>query len=54
MNEEIVYIEFLNKDKNFEHDAIEFGGKNAIEKAKEWGLANLDNFSRDMVKIRKI
>lgn len=54
MKKETVYIEFLNKNKNFQLDRIDFKGENAIEKAKEWGILNLDNFSMDMIKVRKI
>lgn len=45
--EESVYIEFLNKDKNFQQDKKYF---TSYETAKEWGKKEFDNFNLDMIK----
>lgn len=45
-------IKYLNKDKNFKEDIIEFSGEQAYEKAVVWGKKNLDNFHSDLVKIQ--
>jgi len=47
--EEICYIEFLNKDKKFKKDRIEFTGPNAFNDAVEWGRKNLQKFNADMI-----
>lgn len=46
---EIVYIKYLNKDKNFRADVIDFKGEDALEKAIVWGKENLSNFNMDMI-----
>lgn len=46
---EIIYIEFLNKDKNFNKDEVEF---EKYSEALSWGKNNLDNFSTDMLKFK--
>ena len=40
------YIEFLNKDKNFQPDRIEF---DSYEDAVTWGRENIENFNLDMI-----
>jgi hypothetical protein len=47
--EETVYIEYLNKKKNFKQDKKTFKGKDAYKKAVEWGKKNLGNFHLDMI-----
>jgi hypothetical protein len=47
---ELVYIEYLNKDKNFSKDVKVF---TTYEKAKAWGNANFEKFSADMIKYGK-
>ena len=47
---EMYYIEFLNKNKNFERDIKEFQGANALKNAIRWGKKNFYNFSIDMIK----
>jgi hypothetical protein len=47
---ELVYIEYLNKDKNFSKDVKIF---TTYEKAKAWGNANFEKFSADMIKYGK-
>ena len=42
------YIEYLNKNKGFKKDKIEFDN---YEKALDYGKKNLDNFKNDMIKI---
>jgi hypothetical protein len=43
---EKIYIEYLNKDKNFKVDKIYF---ESYEKAKIWALENLEKFNPDMI-----
>ena len=45
---EVVYIEFLNKEKNFRLDRIEF---ETIEEAINWGSENLEKFRLDFIKF---
>jgi hypothetical protein len=47
--EEKIYIEFLNKNKNYQRDKKDF---NSYEKAVAWGRKNLDNFNVDMIKYQ--
>jgi len=47
--EESFYIEFLNKDKNFQKDKKTFTGPNAFNDAKTWGKENLENFTIEMI-----
>ena len=42
----MVYIKFLNKDKNFEVDTKEF---ELISDAVKWGFANIGGFNLDMI-----
>lgn len=44
---ERVYIDFLNKKKNFQRDRKYF---NSYEDAKKWALKNFDKFNSDMIK----
>ena len=44
-----VYIEFLNKKKNFKKDIKNF---NSYAEALNYGKNNLDNFSPDMIKYK--
>jgi hypothetical protein len=41
-----VYIEFLNKDKDFQKDIISFKTYN---EAVIWAKANFENFNLDMI-----
>jgi len=45
------YIDFLNKDKNFQEDRKNFEGDNAYEDAIKWGRENLEKFHIDMIHI---
>ncbi len=47
---DVYYIEFLNKDKNFQCDVKEFRGDNAEEDAKKWGKKNIERFHGDMLR----
>ena len=49
--ETIYYIDFLNKDKGFKVDRVNFTGHEAYEDCVRWGQENLENFNLDMVKI---
>lgn len=42
------YIDFLNKDKNFQKDRVTF---ESYEAAKKWALCNLENFNPDFIKF---
>lgn len=42
-----VYIEFLNKEKNFQRDKVYF---DSYELAAEWARENLERFDPDMVR----
>lgn len=42
------YIEFLNKEKKFSKDRVEF---ETFDEAVTWGRANLEKFNLDMIKI---
>jgi hypothetical protein len=48
----IYYIEFLNKDKGFKVDRVNFTGHDSYEDCVRWGRLNLENFNLDMVKIQ--
>ena len=52
MKKEIIYIEFLNKKKNFQKDEITFKGENSLSEAIKWGKKNIDNFNMDMIKFK--
>lgn len=45
---EKIYIEFLNKDKNFKVDRIYF---ESYKEAKIWGINNIHNFNIDFIHI---
>ena len=47
INEDKVYIDFLNKKKGFKQDRIKF---NSYEDAVKWARKNFDKFSPDMIK----
>ena len=49
---ETIYINYLNKDKNFTKDQKEFTGATALEDARKWGKENLDNFNMDMINYK--
>jgi hypothetical protein len=51
VNEETVYIEYLNKAKGFKMDRKTFKGKNAYEDAMKWAEKNLGRFNPDMIKF---
>jgi hypothetical protein len=53
LQNQVIYIDFLNKDKNHQQDRIEFTGPDAEKKANEWGRKNLENFRPDMIKMKK-
>jgi hypothetical protein len=46
LNENSVFIEFVNKDKSFQVDTIYF---DSYDDALEWGKVNLGNFNIDMI-----
>lgn len=50
MKKQKLYIEFLNKKKNFRSDVKRFTGANAFDQATIWGEKNLENFNVDMIK----
>ena len=45
----VYYIEYLNKDKGFKKDKVEFTD---YEKAINYGKKNIDNFKMDMIRIQ--
>lgn len=49
VNEETVYIDFLNKDKGFRPDRKYFKGKNAYDSAVKWAKNNFEKFNPDMI-----
>ena len=51
VNEEKVYIDFLNKAKGFKQDRIKF---NSYEDAVKWARKNFDKFSPDMIKYESV
>jgi len=46
VEEERVYIEYLNKDKGFKRDRIEF---DSYKEAVEWGKKHFEKFNSDMI-----
>ena len=52
--EESFYIEFLNKNKNFQKDKKTFTGPNAFNDAKTWGKENLENFTIEMIQQNRV
>jgi hypothetical protein len=51
VNEEKVYIDYLNKAKGFKQDRIKF---NSYEDAVKWAKKNFEKFSPDMIKYESI
>jgi len=51
INEEKVYIDFLNKKKGFRQDRIKF---NSYEDAVKWAKKNFEKFNPDMIKYESI
>lgn len=43
-----IYIEYLNKDKNFAVDRIYFDN---YQDAVKWAIINLSNFCTDIIKL---
>lgn len=50
MKLKIIFIEYLNKDKNFTVDKIYFEN---YKDAVQWGKDNFENFNLDMIKYEK-
>jgi hypothetical protein len=48
-NKDAVYIEYLNKDKRFQKDRMDF---DSYEEAVAWGMKNLGNFNSDMIRYK--
>lgn len=46
---EVIFIEFLNKDKNFTKDRKNF---KSYDSAIKWGRKNFENFNLDMIYYR--
>jgi len=51
VNEEKVYIDYLNKAKGFKQDRIKF---NSYEDAVKWAKKNFEKFSPDMIKYESV
>lgn len=51
VNEEKVYIDFLNKKKGFKQDRIRF---NSYEAAVKWAKKNFERFHPDMIKFESV
>jgi hypothetical protein len=51
VNEEKVYIDYLNKEKGFKQDRIKF---NSYEEAVKWAKKNFEKFNSDMIKYESI
>jgi hypothetical protein len=51
LNEDKVYIDFLNKKKGFKQDRIKF---NSYEDAVKWAKKNFDKFNPDMIKYESV
>jgi hypothetical protein len=51
INEDKVYIDFLNKKKGFKLDRIKF---NSYEDAVKWARKNFDKFDPDMIKYESV
>ena len=49
--DEAVFIEFLNKDKNFKKDTKHF---KSYDEAVKWAKANFDKFNPDMIKYESL
>jgi hypothetical protein len=48
MTNKKIYIEYLNKDKNFNKDKIYF---NTYNDAVNWGKENFENFNFDFIRF---
>lgn len=48
---EVIFIEFLNKDKNFTKDRKNF---KSYDSAVKWGRKNFENFNLDMIRYRLV
>jgi hypothetical protein len=51
VNEDKVYIDYLNKQKGFKQDRIKF---NSYEEAVKWAKANFEKFNPDMIKYESV
>ena len=51
INEEKVYIDFLNKKKGFKQDRVKF---NSYEAAVKWARKNFEKFDPDMIKYESV
>jgi hypothetical protein len=51
VNEEKVYIDYLNKQKGFKQDRIKF---NSYEEAVKWARKNFEKFNPDMIKYESV
>jgi hypothetical protein len=51
VNEEKVYIDYLNKAKGFKQDRIKF---NSYEDAVKWAKKNFEKFNSDMIKFESV
>jgi hypothetical protein len=51
VNEEKVYIDYLNKAKGFKQDRIKF---DSYDEAVKWARKNFDKFSPDMIKYESV
>ena len=51
VNEEKVYIDYLNKQKGFKQDRIKF---NSYEEAVKWAKKNFEKFNSDMIKYESV
>ena len=47
--DEVVYIDFMNKDIGFKTDRKYFKGKNAYKDAVKWARKNFEKFNPDMI-----
>lgn len=48
MEDQVCYIDFLNKDNNFRPERKTFS---SYEIAVEWGKKNLENYNQDMIRF---
>lgn len=51
VNEDKVYIDYLNKQKGFKQDRIKF---NSYEEAVKWARKNFEKFNTDMIKYESV
>lgn len=54
VNEETVYIDYLNKNKGFKQDRKYFKGKNAYDDAVKWAKKNFEKFNLDMINFESV